>query len=250
MNKLPAWLASIDFRDRHKSASMMVAAQEKLSGLDSTNRWLFHTLRPFLRRRVVEVGCGLGGFLRVLARQGGYDLLAGTEISEPYLELLAPVTEIRWFQHDLLTDDPAPVRALDPDTILCFNVLEHLLDDDAAVRRLLDLVPPGGTVILLVPALPRLFCDLDRNAGHYRRYTRAGLRELVRGSGAELTDLFWFNFPGIFGWWFNGVVLGKQYLSNHLLDVFNVLVPVMRPLQRLTRNVIGISLIAVIRRPS
>lgn len=249
MNKLLRWFGSIDLFDRHKHASMMVAAQEKLSGMDSANRWLHDTLTPYLGARVLEVGCGLGGFLRVLAERGQCTALAGTEVIAEYFPLLAALDGVTLYRHDIVTDPLDALQAGAYDTVVCSNVLEHLADDKRVARRLVDIVIPGGTVLILVPAFPRLYCNLDRNAGHYRRYSRAMLRDLAAAAGAETQALFFFNFPGLLGWVVNGVLLRKDYLSNHLLDIFNRAVPLFRLTERLTRYVAGASLILVLRRP-
>ena len=56
---------------------------------------------------------------------------------------------------------------------------------------------PGGQLALLVPAHPRLYGNLDRAYGHYRRYTRSRVEQLVAGAQLELVDLYSFNLLGI-----------------------------------------------------
>lgn len=248
MKSVFRWIATIDVFDRNKPASMMVAAQEKLSTMSSTNRWLHDTLAPYLGRRVLEIGCGLGGFLRVLAATQRYELLAGTEVSDEYLAAVRAVPGIDWLRHDIVSDPLAELQARRFDTVVCSNVLEHIADDRATLRRIMQVLPENGTAIILVPAFPWLFCNLDRNAGHFRRYSKSMLRELAAGAGADVRALFYFNFPGVFGWLLNGKILHKKYLSNHLLDVFDWVVPLVKPLERLTRHFAGASLILVMRQ--
>ena len=51
------------------------------------------------------------------------------------------------------------------------NVLEHIEDDAAAVRRFRSVLPEGGRLVILVPALPALYGSIDEAIGHFRRYT-------------------------------------------------------------------------------
>lgn len=64
-----------------------------------------------------------------------------------------------------------------------FDVLEHLPDDLAVLRRLHGLVPAGGRLYLTVPAFSSLWSDDDVLAGHHRRYTRRSLRTVVTAAG-------------------------------------------------------------------
>lgn len=53
---------------------------------------------------------------------------------------------------DLLSDDGmARLQALGPQTVLCCNVLEHVVDAPLFAERLGMLVPVGGRIVLTVP---------------------------------------------------------------------------------------------------
>jgi SAM-dependent methyltransferase len=78
------------------------------------------------------------------------------------------------------------------DAVLALDVLEHLDDDRAAVRRLEMLVRPGGVLILSVPALPDLFSEFDAVQGHRRRYLREAVQAMFEGSQLQIEQLFWW----------------------------------------------------------
>jgi hypothetical protein len=59
------------------------------------------------------------------------------------------------------------------------DVLEHIADDRTAFESLVRLVRPGGRVLVTVPAGQWLFGYHDEQLGHYRRYSRTSLRQLV-----------------------------------------------------------------------
>lgn len=61
------------------------------------------------------------------------------------------------------------------DIITTNDVLEHIEDDKAAIRKLSNLLKPGGIICISVPALQVLFGYHDEMLGHYRRYSRKNL---------------------------------------------------------------------------
>lgn len=67
-----------------------------------------------------------------------------------------------------------------------FDVVEHVQDDAAFVRRLHQLLQPAGHLFATVPAYPALWSDEDVAAGHFRRYTRQTLEALVEACGFDL----------------------------------------------------------------
>ncbi len=66
------------------------------------------------------------------------------------------------------------------------NVLEHIQNDDEVLADLISKLIPGGYLAIYVPAFPMLFSNLDRNVGHFRRYTKLDLTTKVEGAGFEI----------------------------------------------------------------
>jgi SAM-dependent methyltransferase len=62
------------------------------------------------------------------------------------------------------------------DAVLYIDVLEHIEDDRAELRRALSLLAPGGHLLVVSPAHPFLFMPFDEAVGHFRRYQRHTLR--------------------------------------------------------------------------
>ncbi len=69
-----------------------------------------------------------------------------------------------------------------PDSIAAvglFDVLEHIEDEAAFLASIQKVLKPGGHLYLTVPAFGWLWSDSDDDAGHYRRYSPANLREAL-----------------------------------------------------------------------
>ncbi|HEU5062358.1 MAG TPA: methyltransferase domain-containing protein [Solirubrobacterales bacterium] len=63
--------------------------------------------------------------------------------------------------------------------VTLMDVLEHQEDDRTFMAELAEKMEPGATLLLTVPAMPWLWSDWDAMLGHYRRYTKKGLRQVV-----------------------------------------------------------------------
>lgn len=94
----------------------------------------------------------------------------------------------------LIYDKPlgdAIYRNMRFDLVTALDVIEHIDDDRAAIQHMTDMLNPGGTLLITVPALPVLWTQHDEMNRHYRRYTRAGLTQLLAPFG-EVLDMRYF----------------------------------------------------------
>lgn len=83
------------------------------------------------------------------------------------------------------------------DVVSAFDVVEHCADDDRAVAELRRVLVPGGRMLLSVPAYQWAWSDHDVQAGHHRRYTRAGIVALVEQAGMQVLRAT-YAFGGVF----------------------------------------------------
>jgi SAM-dependent methyltransferase len=73
-------------------------------------------------------------------------------------------------------------------SIYSLNVLEHIEDDDSALRDLFTVLQPGGRLVLYVPAFSLLFSEMDRKVGHFRRYRARTLRGQAEAAGFRVVE--------------------------------------------------------------
>jgi glycosyltransferase involved in cell wall biosynthesis len=220
----------------------------RLARADRYNRWVFDQLAPWLGERVLEIGAGIGSFTRYLV---GRELIVATDLNPRYLRMIAnsfePHTRVEVLPLDLRDFDPAPLAARGIDTILCLNVLEHVDDDAAALRRMHATLAPGGRLLLLVPAHPRLYGAIDRAIHHHRRYGRADLGARLEAAGFRVEHTAFLNRPGALGWYLNGVLLRRSGVPGIQVRLQNLLVPLLR-LEHVAPLPFGLSLLVVARR--
>jgi SAM-dependent methyltransferase len=70
-----------------------------------------------------------------------------------------------------------------------FDVFEHLEKPNELMYEVYRILKAGGIFICSVPAYQWLFSDFDISIGHYRRYSRKSLRELVESTGLEVISV-------------------------------------------------------------
>jgi SAM-dependent methyltransferase len=211
------------------------------------NEWLLARCRPYLGRRVLDAGAGTGTFAEMLADE--HEVVA----AEPDPQLAAVLrrrfagranVRVLELEAAALPDDDG----VGFDSIVSFNVLEHIPDDEAALRAFSRLLVPGGTLLLLVPAHPFLFGRLDGALGHERRYDEHGLRSRLEAARLELQVLRHVNPVGALGWLVLGRVLGVDDIPVRTLELYDRLVPLLRALDAM-KLPFGLSLWAVARKP-
>ena len=137
---------------------------------------------------VLEVGCGTGHNLPMLARFGRVDAVEIDEAARAVAEKRlgrevhgAPLPELKG------------VRAAKYDLIGAFDVIEHVPDDRAAVAALAKRLKPGGRLVVTVPAHQWMWSAHDVVNHHQRRYAKAQLKALIEGSPLKLEKIGYFN---------------------------------------------------------
>jgi SAM-dependent methyltransferase len=81
------------------------------------------------------------------------------------------------------------------DVVCAFEVLEHLENDHGALEEWRRYIAPGGTLLISVPAGPSRFGPADEKAGHFRRYSRSGLEQLLGSAGFAEVRVVSYGYP-------------------------------------------------------
>lgn len=221
----------------------------KMNALERFNRHLYETVAPFVGSRVLEVGAGTGNITRFLL--GKSDVTATDLDGDSMDRLRRQFADYDGFETRVWDVSEPPSQELvdgGHDTVVCLNVLEHVEDHEAALRNMHAVLgKSGGRLVLLVPAYSALYSELDKGLGHHRRYERDELRRLVEAAGFTVETDFRFNLMGLLGWALNGRVLGRDRLPVGQLGVYEMIAPVVVPVERRLELPVGLSLVLVAR---
>ena len=110
-----------------------------IESAENYTRWIVGRFRPFIGRRVLEVGLGHGAYRRSLPSVDHY---VGLDIDASAVEDVRQRYPTDCFMVGDITD-PELTGTLEEqliDTVLCLNVLEHIEDDRLAIERMISIV--------------------------------------------------------------------------------------------------------------
>lgn len=214
------------------------------------NQWLFELLRPFLGKCILEVGGGIGTFTLMLA--GNAESVVCIEPNAYCFDRLLETTKdhanVEVVRTDIEHFSVTRSNMRECDTVVCMNVLEHIANDREAVEKMRSILIPGGRLILFVPAVQAAFGEIDRRVGHYRRYSRAMIGELLRNTCMEAEVVKYVNFVGLLGWFWNAKIRPTNVQSEQQISIFDTyIVPVISRLEHIVPPPIGQSLLVVAR---
>ena len=210
-------------------------------------RALFEEFRGALRGEVVEVGAGIGQMTEQLLTLPQVSRAIAVEPDASFCEKFRarlPKTELIHGTVDNLPPNTAC------DAIVCINVLEHIREDGAELSSFANLLRARrGALCLFVPARPEIYAPIDKDFGHFRRYTYRELQTKLVAAGFNIERLHYFNFVGYFAWWANFCLLKKRQFEIEKVRAFDrVIFPVVHSLEsKILRPPFGQSLLAVAR---
>jgi SAM-dependent methyltransferase len=207
-------------------------------------------LREFsgpLRGRVLEVGAGIGQITRGLLQMPAISRLVSIEPDLGFCAKFRTALPAQTLVHGTIDDLKEDDRW---NAILSINVLEHIGADERELSIYRQkLAPERGTLCLFVPARPEIYAPIDKDFGHFRRYTRLELRQKLDRSGFEILRLRYYNFVGYFAWWLNFCVLKKRGFDLSAVRFFDRVIfpPVHGFESRICPPPIGQSLLVMAR---
>ena len=212
--------------------------------------WQARTAKQHLGRRVIETGCGTGNFTRHLTDR---ELVVSMDVVEECVERVrtsfAGHPNMQFRHLDVQDPEFLRLKSLRPDTIVCLNVLEHVRDERLALEHMHHVLVPGGRAVFLLPAFESLYGPIDRNLGHFRRYSKRSWRTLAESAGFRVAELRYFNLLGFFGWWVNARVLRKEAQSKSQIELFErVAVPLMSRIEKWVEPPAGQSIFTVLEK--
>lgn len=224
---------------------------ESLSNAINYQKWILEIISPFLGNSILEVGAGIGNMSQWLPVRSE---LIITEAEIKYVDLIKKrfgnkeLPNLKIEHVDLSKPWLNDFIKYNLDTIISFNVLEHIEDDQAAFNDFVNILKQSNSsnvkrIITFVPAHQFLFGSLDKAFGHYRRYDSASVIKKIQKIDPQVKiRTQYFNVFGIFGWYILGKVLKRKIIGNDSIRTFEYICPYIKKIDNFLHESLRIPL--------
>ncbi len=217
--------------------------------------WMFHKYSDYIGKRIFDVGAGMGRMVSYYLPQA--ETVIATDIFQKQVDYMNEIFDefsaFSALKIDILADDLTEYQE-SFDTVLCINVLEHLDDDELAIKRMYELLCREGHMIIMVPAFQKLFCQMDTNVSHYRRYDRGVLRQMAQKHGYNIVYNGYFNQLGIIPYYLKGKIKKNTSesfssdLNEYSGKIYNIASSILEPIERKFPPYFGLSELIIIEK--
>lgn len=218
---------------------------EVLENAKNYNKWIADKILVHIEIPAMEIGAGIGNLTSYFLDKNP---LYATDVD---IELVSRLK--KKFSHKDIIIDRLDITNKIPSkyrfffaSVFSINVLEHIKDDEKALRNMNLLLKKRGKVVLLVPAKKYAFTKLDKELGHYRRYEKSELINKLNKAGFVVESAHFLNVVGLFSWFMRDKFKKRNIeFKPYQIRIFDFVVPLLRFVESLIKIPMGISLVVV-----
>jgi SAM-dependent methyltransferase len=220
-----------------------------MSIAENYNNWILKCFYPYISGNVVEVGAGQGTMSRLIAKH--CNTLLSIEPDEKNCKIIGD--KIKDFKHAKTFNgflSGLPKEHNTADNIVYINVLEHIEDEIAELTKAKKMLSANnGHLLIFVPALQALYGAVDRQVGHYRRYSKKYLIDLFENKlDMKIIKIKYFDIVGVIPWYILSCVLKLTEQNQTTVKIYDQLVvPIMSRLEKYLPMPVGKNIYAIVR---
>jgi len=196
------------------------------------NNWLIGQISKYLNGDILEIGAGIGNFTSKLSK---YGKVTAIDYDPDYKNAnYGDIEKGKYFFEDKKFD-----------SIICMNVLEHIKDDKKTLGNMFSLLKKNGKLILLVPAHEWAYGQMDKELGHFRRYSKGEVEKKVLNSNFSIINSHYLNWLGLIGWIVSGKALKGILFSNWGLGIFDFIAQPLLLIEKFINLPFGLSVLVI-----
>lgn len=199
-------------------------------------------IKKYLKKKIAEVGPGRGGFVDYYEKYSKSIYLV-----EPDKKLFRFLKK-KYFNRKITIKNSIIDKIQNKfNTILYFDVLEHIENDLKEVKLAKKKLKKNGFLIFSVPAFQVFYNNFDKSVGHYKRYNKKDFRLIATKTNLKIEKIIYYDSIGLLL-----VMLGKIFnpsnknLENNI-KIWNFLIPLSKFIDLITFNKFGKSLLCVFK---
>jgi len=149
--------------------------------LSRTQR-ILDIVKKYVIRSIADVGAGDRFFI---SRLPGGTALAKYAVDTGYAEKSEIIDGVHCLND--ISELPESI-----DAVMLMDVIEHVQDDSAFLKKILEKLSVNALVVVTVPAFQMLFSNHDVFLKHYRRYNRKQLFAVLRSNNLRVEKCHYF----------------------------------------------------------
>ncbi len=220
-------------------------ATERFDNANFHIKYCLLNLKKFISGNIIEIGAGCGSFTRNYYNPKIKSIVLTETDLKNKNEL-----KIK-FNHDsniqVLNSSIEKIERKF-DTILYFHVLEHIKDDINEIKNAVKKLNTGGHIIMMVPAHQKVYSNLDKAVGHFRRYEKDFFKNNL--FGLELVNFKYLDAMGYLLYYLNKIFFKKETFPSKL-KIFiwdKIFTPITVIIDFITNYRIGKCIIAIYKK--
>ena len=221
---------------------------KELEIFDKASIWgkYVHTLiKKYLVNNTLEIGAGLGSFTKNYYKN--FSNIVLTDLDDENIRVLKK----KFSMEENITISKERINDINGkfNTIIYFNVLEHIPNDSDEINSALNKLNVGGHLIILVPAHQNLFSKFDKAIGHCRRYS-INFFKLTQFENTKIQKLLFLDLFGYILYFFNKLFFKDEvYPSKFKIFLWDkIFTPITIILDYITRYKFGKNILCIYKK--
>ncbi len=207
-------------------------------------KYIFHHIKKFINKDVLEVGAGIGSFTNNYKNIPNNITLSEID-NENFMILKEKFKNTEFNFSNQITKDINK----EFDTIMYLNVLEHIKEDNKEILDAFKKLKKGGHLIILVPAHNKLYSKFDKAVGHFRRYEIDFFKK-INIKNSNLIRLIYLDSLGYFLYYLNKIFFKEEiYPSQFKIFLWDkIFTPISYLLDKILMYKFGKNILYIIKK--
>ena len=202
-------------------------------------------IKKYIKGNILEIGAGCGSFTKNYYKSNFKNIFLTEKDEKNIFDL-----QKKFKKNSNIKISNLSVENINGkfDTILYLHVLEHIKDDVQEIENAKKKLNEGGYLVIMVPAHQKIFGNLDKAVGHFRRYEKKFFKTNLLQ--LKLINLKYLDSMGYLLYYLNKIFFKNETFPSKL-KIFlwdKIFTPISMIIDFLTNYRYGKCIIAVYKR--